>query len=496
MPGHLKAQIYAKIDSLKAIVDQKLEEWKSARNPVAFKEMELDVHADLRGLADDISELLVKDILTDPVFQAETSAAARASGKLRDVDRREPKVTLLGGKKIKVSVEYFRQNNKGRRGRKRKSGKRGKQGVGLYPALAALGIWFGVTPALAGEVCRQVADSDSVRAGRAALERRGINLGHKKTLRIVNRFSGRAVKQRQRWLGNMRQLAFVKGPLQGKRVVISTDGGRLRERRASTRGRRRPSGHRGYQAPWREPKLLVIYVIGEDGKAAQTFRPIYDGTLHDCNAIFEMFVGYLKALGVHEAQELIVVADGAKWIWERIDDLIKKTGINPDKVKQVIDWCHAVETLHKIANAPAKWTESRRAKWMKKAKRLLHAGKIDKLVEMIDMLASGRRAKAVNKHRNYFAKNVERMQYKVFEKAHIPTGSGAIESAVRRIVNMRMKNNGTFWKEVNAEGMLMLRSYLKAGRFDDLINWSLTQAAPWWQQGSKTCSSPINCANV
>ena len=28
--------------------------------------------------------------------------------------------------------------------------------------------------------------------------------------------------------------------------------------------------------------------------------------------------------------------------------------------------------------------------------------------------------------------------------------------------------------------MLLLRSYLKCGRFDDLIDWSLASAAPWW----------------
>jgi hypothetical protein len=31
---------------------------------------------------------------------------------------------------------------------------------------------------------------------------------------------------------------------------------------------------------------------------------------------------------------------------------------------------------------------------------------------------------------------------------------------------MRMKSNAMFWLEINAEGMLLLRSYLKAGRFD------------------------------
>ncbi len=91
----------------------------------------------------------------------------------------------------------------------------------------------------------------------------------------------------------------------------------------------------------------------------------------------------------------------------------------------------------------------------------------------------------------YFSGNKARMQYKAFEEAGIPRGSGAIESAIRRVVNQRLKGNAKFWKEANAESMLLLRSYLKAGRFDDLMRWSLLQAAPWWEHGSPRLCSPV-----
>ncbi len=87
------------------------------------------------------------------------------------------------------------------------------------------------------------------------------------------------------------------------------------------------------------------------------------------------------------------------------------------------------------------------------------------------------------------------MQYAAFEDAGIPTGSGAIESAIRRIVNMRMKSNGMFWLEVNAEGMLLLRSYLKSGYLDSLLDWSLLNAAPWWQPDALVLASPLNVAS-
>lgn len=493
MPDELLTQIVAKIDHFKATVEGKLPEWCKARSAIKFREMELEVHGELRRLGDEIVGPILKDTLCDGTFQAEASRAARSGIRgHRDVGRRNVEVTLLGGSKVRVRAEYFRPDLRGRRGRRRRSGRRGKGGVGLYPALAALGIWFGATPALAGEVCRQVADSDSVRAGRAALARRGIDLGHKQTLNLFDHVSHRACQQRQEWLERMRTEPQTNGPLAGKRVAIATDGGRIRERRNARGGRRRAkTGHRGFQAPWREPKMLVIYTLDDEGRIENTFRPVYDGTLRDCNAVFDMLVGYLRALGARDAQDLIVLGDGAKWIWERVSELTACIELDPAKVTQVIDWYHAVETLHKIAKIPAKWPEQRRDKWTRKAKRMLHAGKIDKLVEMIDKLAKGRRAKAVNKHRSYFTRNEARMQYKKFQSAKIPIGSGAVESAVRRIVNQRMKGNGTFWKEINAEGMLLIRSYLKSGRYDDLIDWSFSQAAFWWAPDGHNPLCPI-----
>lgn len=49
-------------------------------------------------------------------------------------------------------------------------------------------------------------------------------------------------------------------------------------------------------------------------------------------------------------------------------------------------------------------------------------------------------------------------------------GSGAVESAVRRIVHLRFKSNATYWLEPNAEAVLHLRAVLKAGRWDELAS--------------------------
>ena len=53
----------------------------------------------------------------------------------------------------------------------------------------------------------------------------------------------------------------------------------------------------------------------------------------------------------------------------------------------------------------------------------------------------------------------------VYTPYYLIKGSGAVESSIRRVVNLRMKGNSIFWKEDSANNMLFLRSYYKAGRW-------------------------------
>ena len=71
----------------------------------------------------------------------------------------------------------------------------------------------------------------------------------------------------------------------------------------------------------------------------------------------------------------------------------------------------------------------------------------------------------LNKWSNYFKKNESRMQYTNFKEKGIPTGSGFVESAIRRVINLRLKSAGTFWKKETAESFLFLRSQLLSGRW-------------------------------
>src|SRR5215212_4342261 len=66
--------------------------------------------------------------------------------------------------------------------------------------------------------------------------------------------------------------------------------------------------------------------------------------------------------------------------------------------------------------------------------------------------------------------------YGGLQRRGLPIGSGAIESAIRRVVNQRLKGNGLMWCEGNAEGMLLLRAAALTQRWEEELQHALQSA--------------------
>jgi len=69
----------------------------------------------------------------------------------------------------------------------------------------------------------------------------------------------------------------------------------------------------------------------------------------------------------------------------------------------------------------------------------------------------------------YFEDHIYHMKYALFLENNVSIGSGSVESAVRRVINLRLKGNGSLWKEKIAEGLMHLRAFFKTGRWRELI---------------------------
>ena len=107
---------------------------------------------------------------------------------------------------------------------------------------------------------------------------------------------------------------------------------------------------------------------------------------------------------------------------------------------------------------------------MHKHRNLLLQGHTDKVISAINAICRGRGSKAIRTQRDYFVKHSARMAYKRLRAIKMPIGSGSVESAIRRVVNLRLKGPCIFWCKENAEAILLLRCYWKAGRWNMLKN--------------------------
>jgi len=244
---------------------------------------------------------------------------------------------------------------------------------------------------------------------------------------------------------------------------MEVDGGRLRLRRKK-RGKKKRGQHRqGYHAEWKEPKLFTMYLVDSQGQFLKGFPPIHDATTGDDDAVFELMAHYLNRLELGVLARVVVCGDGARWIWRRVESLVKNRGVASEKCSQVVDYTHAKQNLQDIVDLVSPKKQKR---LMKKWKAFLFAGDITGLGNSIRSTLRGKRLEAgLKKWENYFVRNAQRMRYRYFQEHHLPCGSGHVESAIRRVINLRLKAPGTFWTRDMAEYFLFLRSQLLSGRW-------------------------------
>src|SRR5215475_13167169 len=168
----------------------------------------------------------------------------------------------------------------------------------------------------------------------------------------------------------------------GRRVVVSSDGGRLRLREPQ-RGPQTKKGRRRYTGAWREPKVMIIYVVDAEGKREASFAPIIDATLKGPDAVFALLRTYLQRLGITQADQVLFIADGAPWIWKRVPLLVHAVGLAAERVHEVLDFYHAAEHLGQVAALRKDWSAKARSRWRTQQRRLLLRGAVARVIAAV-----------------------------------------------------------------------------------------------------------------
>ena len=166
--------------------------------------------------------------------------------------------------------------------------------------------------------------------------------------------------------------------------------------------------------------------------------------------------------GVEAAQEVVVLGDGAAWIWGLAQE-------HWPSAVHILGFWHASEHLWSMGRALFGEEGERVGPWVEGVKARLARGKVGEMIEEWRSL-DAQSPQLFSKELTYFRNQSARMKYPAYRRKGYPIGSGSAESANRHVVGVRVKQSGMRWLDRGVRGILALRALLRSGRW--------TQ---WWE---------------
>jgi hypothetical protein len=168
--------------------------------------------------------------------------------------------------------------------------------------------------------------------------------------------------------------------------------------------------------------------------------------------------------GLAQAAKVLVVADGALWIWNL-------TGDRFGPAHQRLDYYHASQHLWAVARALHPEDEAAARVWIQPLLQKLKRGRAVSLLKDLRALAKRLRhnqRQAVESELSYLESHRERMDYAAARRAGEPQGSGAMESTCRQY-QCRFKRPGQFWSCAGDEGLMCLETFWRNNRWQLLF---------------------------
>lgn len=200
-------------------------------------------------------------------------------------------------------------------------------------------------------------------------------------------------------------------------------------------------------APGKQPEIRaeqISYVTGQT--AAQQF-----GWQVWCEA---------ARRGVLQAEEVVILADGAHWIWN-----VAETHF--PGATQIVDWYHASQYVWNAAIALYGDKPEERQRWAKQQLDALWEGQVEQVLARLQQHSN--RQDAVVPSLSYYTTHRNRMDYPTYRACGMQIGSGTIESACKQVVSTRLKLAGMIWSAEGAEAVAVVRAWLKSERWDEAI---------------------------
>lgn len=206
---------------------------------------------------------------------------------------------------------------------------------------------------------------------------------------------------------------------------------------------------------WKELKVGLVSGIEQDWNNERANVRLKEMDYRAVIGSVDEFDPALWALAVkHQvpyAGRLVVVADGAQWIWRLVTDLFPIC-------TQIVDYYHAKQHVAQAAHACYPDDEQAAQSWFKRMTECLFQGEVWKIIGQLEQHQQAT---------SYFVNQQRRMQYQQFQAEGYPIGSGGVESAIKQFKH-RLTGPGMRWSRAGAERMVTIRAAVMADTFHDL----------------------------
>ena len=173
------------------------------------------------------------------------------------------------------------------------------------------------------------------------------------------------------------------------------------------------------------------------------------------------------AAGLETAREVVVLGDGAEWIWNLAAEHFHGA-------TQILDFYHAAEHIWQLV--PVLYGEGslQGKRWAAERCRQLKEqgpkGLLRSLARQKPTTAAGR--EAVRVALGYFRSHRQRMDYPGFRARGLMIGSGPVEAACKVVVGQRLKGAGMRRSEAGADAMLAARTAVLNGQYERIATYA------------------------
>jgi Uncharacterised protein family (UPF0236) len=220
------------------------------------------------------------------------------------------------------------------------------------------------------------------------------------------------------------------------------------------------------EAKTRDAKLGCVFTQSRlDAKQRPVRDPhstSYVGAIETAEEFGKRIYAEAVRRGLLQARQVIVLGDGAPWIWALAEEHFPGA-------TQIVDLYHAREHLGELAQTLYGRTGKAAAAWRAARYEELEAGDVEAVVAAMKRTRprdpTGR--ERVRKQIAYFQTNAERMRYAEFRRRGLFVGSGVVEAGCKTIMGQRLKQSGMRWTVRGANAIIALRCCQVSNRWEE-----------------------------